>query len=312
MFSVLRNRHPLSALLLIPIAAGLVGIHYFFSKEIVLLNFDVFRKQFLFQRLDASLIYGLLLCINSLLLNLFFNRQNLLDFYSHVGGLFYLILSFTSIQLFEVSVLIADFFVIVSLIFIAQLRNNVDARVTIFNVTLFLTLAFIFNLNYAPLLLVPFIGLASFRGFVFREYLVIFLAIFFVGVYVWFYYFYFELTFNELSLLYHKIQWTPYFAILLVINILFLILSFGTRRSQNGSPGIRIEKLLRLWFILIFVQLSAFLIAVLAKFDILVFSSVYLSLYLTYAYNISRYKWFFHFLTYSLVVATFLEHLQML
>jgi hypothetical protein len=312
MFSVLRNRHPLTVLLLIPIAACLVGIHYFFSKEIVLFNFSVFQKQFFFQRLEASLLYGLLLCINSLLLNSFFNRQNLLDFYSHIGGLFYLILSFTSIQLFEVSVLIADFFVIVSLIFIAQLRNNEDARVTIFNVTLFLTLAVIFNLNYAPLLLLPFIGLASFRGFVFREYLIIFLANSFVVVYVWFYYFYFELAVNDLFLLSHKFQWTPYVAILFGINVLLLILSFATRRIQNGSPGIRIEKLLRLWFIVIFVQLSAFLIAILLKFDIMVYSSVYLSLYLTYAYNISRYKWFFHFLTYSLIIATFLEHLQLL
>jgi hypothetical protein len=314
MFSLFQNRHPLAILFLVPLAALLSFLHYWFSsQELLSLEFVALQKSFELTRLDLTYLYFTLLSINAMVISTLFNRLNLIDYFSHIAGLFYVIFSFASVSLFQVDVLIAELCLILGLVFLAQIKNNVDAKTSVFSAAVFLGLGIVFSPSFAILLVLPFIALARSRSFVFREYLLVFVAYSIVGAYLYFYYFYYELK--------PVLPWTfdnklpkPAFGNLAVAVgfVLLLLLSAFTRSRTLGSPGIRIERIVTLLFSAVVLQLLASISFFLLKMvDPVWYMGVFLALYVGYAYHFARVKFVYHFLGYAILIFGILQHFDL-
>ena len=311
MFSLLQNRHPLAFLFLIPLAGLLGFIHFWFAEESMTLTFSVWQKVF---ELKSDLItYGYisLLAMNGIVLSALFNRLNLIDYFSHISGLFYVVLSFASVSLNEIHLLLADFFVLMGFLNLVQIKNNVDAKAPAFNAALFLGISCLINIYYVPFLLLPFLTLVRTRSFVFREFVAIIMAWSVLSSYVAFYYYYFQLSILKPIPKLAPKENLNYYQVVLVISVLLLVLlSFATRNRFQGSPGIRIERIIRTMFAGIALQIVFHLAFTLLKLDYSMHGAVFLALYAGYAYHLTKIRFVYHLLTYTCIIAAVLQHLD--
>ncbi len=304
MFSLFQNRHPFTIILMLPMAA-LIGAFFFFFEAhfAVKVSLGLWRLPSIPATIGidyyiALFTYVGLLAINAMLISRLFNRLNLVDFNIYIPGLLYGVFSFASLNLEDVSFLAGDFFLILALFFIGQIKNNADARAQIFNAAFLIALAAAININYSYMLLFPFFALFRIRPFVWREHALILLAYFGVSLYLLAYYYYFKISLVSVKLfhinsLYQYESWLILFTIILIMGTAFL-----SRQRILANPGVRIEKIISLWFsgfaLMLFSDLSSYFITNQVGFH----NAVFPALYLTYVYSYSKTKYLFRFLVY--------------
>lgn len=312
MFSLFQNRHPLTILLLIPLSGILAFIQYWFSADFITVNFELLQKTFDIPKFEATTIYGVSIAINAMVLSATFNRLNLVDFFSQMAGLLYLLLTSSIVDLPSINVLVGDFFLIVGLIFLLNVKNNVDAKAPVFNVSVFFALAVLCNVTSLPLVLLIFIVLARTRSFVFREYLMVIFGFGVVAAYLFFYYFYFglkpKIPFSQIE---NRINPPIEYLSILGVSFLLIFLAFLTRSRTLGSPGIRIERIVKLLFSGIFIQLLIVLVVWLFRIETNITLGVFAAIYIAYAYQLTKVKYAYNFLGYILLIFSVLQHLDL-
>jgi hypothetical protein len=310
MFSLFQNRHPLAILFLIPLAAVFTFLHFWFSKEEMhTINLPFFQKVFTLQKQELAVVFFGLLALNSMALSKLFNRLNLIDFFSYIPGLLYLIFSFSSLTLDQTHVLFAEFFVILGVVFVLRIKNNFDAKASVFLAAFFFAIAIAAFPGFLFIVFVPFIALARSKSFVFREYFLAFLAYCLVAFYVMFYYYFYELRFSFPWVMNAEFVAPNYDSLGLFIGgMLLLLLSVLTRSRTVGSPGIRIERIVVLMFIAVVLQLISSLFFFTIKTETDWYASVFLALYVGYAYHFTNVKFVYHMLSYAILVFAILQH----
>jgi hypothetical protein len=312
MFSLFQSRHPLGFLFLIPITALLGFAHYWFAPENIVINFELWHKNPDFERFHIGIAYIFMLSVNAIALNTLFNRLNLIDYFSHVVGLFYALITFASVNLNDFQVLIADFFVILGSVFLLQMKNNSDAKSIVFNSTFFYSLSLTFNQDYIALLILPFVALSRTRSFILREYLMVPLGFLVVSAYIFFYHFLYELEFEIMKSSSTTLTWSSTSKLsVIVLTSLLVFLAFITRSRATGSPGIRIERIVRLVFTAFGIQFFAVLLFALMRLDNHQHLAIFAAFYTAYAYNFTKFKWLYHFLSYGLLTLGILHHLEL-
>ena len=313
MFSLFLLRNPLAILLLIPMAALLSFVHFWFyiEKEVVL-NLAVWQKSFVLPVQTGFYLYFGLLSLNAVAISRIFNRLNLIDYFSQIVGLLYLILSFGLVSLSESHLLISDFFLLIGTTYLFQIKNNFDAKSSVFSAASFLALAILFNPNHILLIMLPLIALARSKSFVLREYIIFLLAYANVALYLGFYFFYYKLKF--------KLPWTqasnfetPDFDVLGIYGaiLLLLISAVYTRNKIQGAAGIRINRIVKLLFIGILIQVFSLAIIWLLKLDFYLSTAPLLALYLGYVYHFPKTKFLYHFLAYCILILAVLVQMNL-
>jgi len=313
MFSLFQNRHPLAILFLVPMAALLSFLHFWFSQnEILSVEFVALQKSFELTKLDLAYLYFALLSVNAIALSTLFNRLNLIDYFSYVPGLFYLIFSFASASLSQIDLLMGEFGLILGVIAIVQIKNNADAKASVFLAALFFAIGVVLFPSFALLLVLPFIALARTRSFVLREYLLVFVAFAVVLAYLYFYYFYYDLKLT-LPWTFGKQLVFPNYEVLAIYGTIFLLmlLSAYTRSLTLGSPGIRIQRIVTLMFSAVLLQLFAALLLFVLKTETVWHVGIFLALYTGYAYHFAKVKFVYHFLSYAVLLLGLLQHFEM-
>lgn len=312
MFSLLQSRHPLGFLFLIPITAVLAFAHYWFAPENIILNFELWHKNPEFERLYIGIAYFAMLGLNAIVLSTVFNRLNLIDYFSHIVGLFYALITFARLGLDDLPLLFADFFVVIGSAFLLQVKNNLDAKTAIFNSAFFYSVSLTFNPEYIALLILPFVALTRTRSFILREYLMVPVGFLIVSAYVAFYHFLYSLEFQTPLSSSATLNWpsTEVF-ILLFLTLLLVLLAFSTRSRTTGSPGIRIERIVRLVFTAFGIQVFTFLLFTLMRLDNHQHVAVFAAFYTAFAYNFTKFKWLYHLLGYGLLILGVLQHLDL-
>jgi len=311
MFSLFQNRHPFTILLMAPLAFALGAVHYAFGDPVEQIwNLGFWKSNFQASSFITQLCFIAIVATNAILISILFNRINILDNNIFLSGMLYALFSFSSIDLNDIGILISDFFLILSLIQIAQIKNNLDARSSIFKAALLLGFAATFNLNYLLLLLLPFITLSRIRPFVWREFTLILLAFTVAAAYFGFYSFYYELNFASIIILPTAAEIESW---LVIIGLTLLMLSAIISRNKNVSnPGIRIEKIISIWLIgFVLLLLSNFLIYWITQhFNWQ--NAVFPALYLSYVYSISKTKSLYRFLVYGVLAFGILRFTDLL
>jgi len=307
MFSLFQNRHPFTIVLMLPMAALITAGFFFFDPpQNIKLTLGLWRLPELLTQtgLDYYLVlytYGTLIAINAMLISRVFNRLNLVDYNIYLPGLLYGVFSFASINLNDLSYLLGDFFLILSLFFTTAIKNNTDARAQIFNAALFVALAASVNMNYIYMLLYPFLTLVRIRPFVWREHALIIMAYFAVALYLFAFYFYYQIpiqsiTFFNKHSLYEYESW-----VILLIIILIMVAAFLSRQRNLANPGVRTGKIIALWYagflLMLFSDMTSYFFTKQIGFH----NAVFPALYLTYIYCHSKTKFIYRFLTYAVL-----------
>lgn len=313
MFSLFQNRHPLAFLFLIPLVVLLGVVNFWFSEENTkALTLIIWQKSFTLKSLEIAYLYTGLLALNGVVLSIIFNRLNLIEYFSHIAGLFYVSFSFATVSLNESHVLFADLFLLIGFWNLVQIKNNADAKAPVFNSSFFIGIACLINPFNVPLLALIFLTLMRTRSFVFREYFTTFLAWSALGMYIAFYYYFYELKISSLFsktdsfVEFNYNQW-----VIIVCIIMLALLSFVTRYRFQGSPGIRIERIVRIIFLAFVLQSLFIIILTFFKFNVSLQGIVFLALYAGYAYNFTKVRVLYQLLTYSCLLTAVLQHLDL-
>ena len=110
---------------------------------------------------------------NALMLNYAFNQSDFFGKNTYLPGIVYLTGLFAFDEFIFGSNLTAHFFIIVGLFQLLDLRRQDESKDLIFKASLAFGMAIFFKPLLIPLLLLPWLGLAVFRPFVWREYFVV-------------------------------------------------------------------------------------------------------------------------------------------
>lgn len=312
MFSLLQNRHPLTILLLIPLAVIFAFGHFLNAADAVDLVLVNFQKTFTFSKLELGIAYAAVSALNAIILSVIFNRLNLIDYFSQIVGLLYLIFTFSSVHLDQMHLLFADMFLIFAVGFLMEIKNNDDAKRSVFNASFFLGISILFNVTNLPLVLLPFFVLSRTKSFVFREYLLILIGLTTVFVYFWFYHFYYQLKFKNPFVFLSKLELLDFYILgALTIVVLLILTSLATRSRTVGSPGIRIERIVKLLFSGLVIQVLCFVGFYLLTVDTMLQVSVFLALYVGYVYHQAKVKFLYHFLSYAFIVLSLMKYFEL-
>lgn len=135
---------------------------------------------------SSSLLAGIFICLNAVLLNYVFNTFDFFDRLNYLPSFFYVLLVF----LFPISFhfcedLMAHTFFILSLYQLLRIQQNEDARNLSFLAGLFLGISVTFLPEYIVLLLALYFTIFTIRPFVFREFLLPLLGIAFPLLWVY-------------------------------------------------------------------------------------------------------------------------------
>jgi hypothetical protein len=293
--------------MMLPLAALICAVFFFFDPPYAVkislglwhLPESLSKTGFDYYAVLAA--YGLIVCMNAILLSRVFNRLNLVDFNIYLPGLFYSIFSFASLNLSDISFLLGDFFIIMALFFTSSIKNNQDARNQAFNAAFFIALAASFNMNYAYMLLYPFITLTRIRPFIWREHTLILLAYSAVLFYLFAFYFYYEIPtdsiefFNVLTI-YEYESW-----LILLVIITIMAAAFVSRQRNVANPGVRTGKILSLWYTGFLLMLFSDLVSYFFTKHIGFHNAIFPALYLTFVYSHSKTKFIYRFLTYAVL-----------
>ncbi len=313
MFSLLQNRHPLTILFLIPLAGALTFIHFWFSNTSETIHLELFQKSVILKANELFLIYGGVLAMNSMLLSYTFNRLNLVDYFNQVIGLFYMLLISAFVPLSQLDILFAQFSLLLGVIFLLQVKNNVDAKSAVFNATFFISLAGTLNFFHFTFLVLPFFVLARTRSFVFREYLMVLLGLALVVAYYLFFLYFYQLPWPHIFQTSGiPLHWTNIEIIKMVVVVFLVGLAMITRSRTVGSPGIRIERIVKILFSGILIGVLPYIAAALFKMNVHFIGSMFVALYVGYSYQFSKVKWLYNFLGYIILAAVILEHLALI
>lgn len=309
MFSLFQSRNPLTLLLALPFAFVMTWLH-FLSWENVSADFSLslFQKKWPLNVEIAAVIYGTILSINAIVIGILFNRFNLVDRLSYIPTLLYLIFTFTFVDFNQLNTLLADTLLITGFFVLSQISNQEDVKALIFNSTSLFILAILLNIYYIFLLILPLVAMARYRSFVLREYLVWLMAILNLLAYLVFYYFFYQLRFESPFLL-KKVLAFPaisYFSAI-VLSLILVIAALITRNRSEGSPGVRIDRVLKLIFFGLVLQIVAQLAFVSLNLNAVLSSGVFMALYIGYAYNISKWHYFYNFVLYTVLSLSILN-----
>jgi len=304
MFSIFQNRHPFTIILMLPMAALLgVAFYFFDSPHAVKLSLGLWRLPVEimnsgFDYLVVISAYSIFIAINAMLICRVFNRLNLVDFNIYIPGLLYGVFSFASLNLIDISYLFGDFFIILALFLTTSIKNNEDARGQIFGAAFLIALAATININYSYVLLYPFIVLFRIRPFVWREHALITLAYFGVALYLFAFYYYYQIPpksiqFFQVDSIYQYESW-----LILALITLIMATGFMSRQRTLANPGLKAAKTISLWFagflLMLFSDLTSYFFANQIGFH----NAIFPALYLTYIYSHSKTKFLFRFMAY--------------
>lgn len=202
----------------------------------------------------AMILSGTLILINAVAINLIFNANEFYERNSYIPSLLYVVFmsfyhSFYSVD----GLLIAHTALILMLYQFFQLRQNRDARVAVFNGSLFAGLAATFHPPMVGILPFVLIMIWNIRAFVFREMLLCLsgFALPLVYAYTYFWYSGQPLKWNILDKAsdFYKEQ-TDFFVTSGLFVFLF-ILSSVSIRSKMQKSSIRLKKLVNiLWWLM--------------------------------------------------------------
>jgi len=197
-----------------------------------------------------------LLSANALLINFTFNSHDFYDRNTYLPSLIYILIAcFFPLSIYVNGELIAQTFTILAINQLFRIKQNEDARKWVFNASLFLGFAYIFNPIYFSFFIIVFVVLFNIRPFVFRE---LFLAIIgFIIPLLWLILynvitdnpFGIEIFMNSLFIHSAKLDFIslPYWLIIsphiLIIPLLFVSLYFLSKRYNKSS--IRFKRLIQ-------------------------------------------------------------------
>lgn len=204
----------------------------------------------------SSIAAAVLICVNAFMINWIFNTNEFLERNSYMSSLLYVILmsfyhSFYSLD----GLLIAHTCIILMLFQFYKLRQNEDGRRNTFNGALFAGLAASFHPPMVALLPFIFFMIWNIRPFVFREIVLVLVGfgipLLYAGVFLWFSGHAIELKILEQTTNYFKKQ-TDFLVTAVLFTLLFL-LSLVSIQGRMQKSSIRLKKLVRILWLLVFV-----------------------------------------------------------
>ena len=179
LIDLFKSKTPLSVFSLPLLIAGLC-ISILFKEDIGCPGFFVWQQKMI-SIITAEpwlnyLITVVLVSTNAHQLNNLFNQHSFYSKTTFLAGLIYVISVATFDGLSFSPQLISHLFLIFSLMMILHLRRQEPAKALIFKAGLSLGVAVLFSPTLTPILLGPWIALAIFRPFVWREWLMLLLG----------------------------------------------------------------------------------------------------------------------------------------
>jgi hypothetical protein len=303
MFSLFQSRNPLTLILALPFAFAMTWFHFLsWDTDSAYFSLSVFQKKWTLNLDLAALLYGTLLSMNSIVIGFLFNRFNLVDRLTYVPTLLYLIFTFTFLDFNDFNTLLADLFLITGFFILSQISNQDEVKALVFNSTTLFVFAVLLNIYYLFLLALPLVTLARNRSFVLREYLIWLMAILNILAYVAFYHYFYRLSFESPFISKPTLEFPAisYFSAI-ALSLILVVAAVFTRNRSEGSPGVRIDRILKLIFVGLIVQIVAQLAFVSLNLNAVLSSGIFMALYIGYAYNISKWHYFYNFVLYTIL-----------
>lgn len=262
--------------------------------------------------LSKSLVF-ILLCVNAVLLNFVFNKIEFYNKFVYLPSILYVLIAF----LFPMSLhfgedLIGHFFFIISFYQLLEIYQNRDARNHAFLSGLFLGMAATFLPVYTAFIIVIWFGLFTIRPFVFREYVLPVVGLFFPFLWVFLVnpsfldnYFSFK-SFLNYSQFGNYLIFIP----IIIIGVLTLF-AYKKMVEYRGKSSIRFKKInsITVFTFLFSIALSIAILLFFNSYFYFTVGIIVLPFILPYAYLNVKHKWLPHSLFYGLIVLNIIKFL---
>jgi hypothetical protein len=246
------------------------------------------------------------ICVNAIILNFVFNTLEFYDKFIYLPSILYVLMVF----LFPISLrfgedLLGHFFFILSFYHLLSIRQNDDARNNTFISGLFLGAAATFLPVYALFLLVIWVGVFTIRPFVFREYLLPLIGLFFPFLWVYLVNPFFLDDFFSFE---SKLNFSRFGAFVIFLpHIVIIILALLANKNileRRLKSSIRYKRVMTVTiFTLLFsASISVLILVFFDTYFYFTIGAAVLPFVLPYAYLNVKHKWLPNTLFYALIL----------
>ncbi len=272
-------------------------LHFFFGHTPVesQVNLGFWGNVSLIWNPGTQAIAGALICTNAVLINSIFNWNEFYEKNTYVSSLLYVVLmSFYSSFYQADGILLAHFFLILTIFQLFKLRQGEDGRKTVFNAGFFAGIAASFHPPLIALLPLLFVMEWSVRPFVFREVLLTCVGfgvpLLYVSAYLY--------TTNQD---YH-LSMVPFerdidrqktdFVVSASLLICSFLLSLAGVNARLRKSSIRLKKIIRIlaWFVAAGIALGVFDILRFNQFEQFSFVMIPLGFFFPYSFLFERFR----------------------
>ena len=192
------------------------------------------------------------------------------------------------------------------------IKQNEDARRSIFNGSFLLACGLTFFPHAFPVILFPFISLVVIRPFVWREYVLAFLGLSIPAIYSWIY-LSFAMHNTNLERFFwdkaHALNWSWDSLLVFLSWTLLLLLSFFIINKRTTRSGLRLKRLIILSWISVLLLISSEFVHFFNQKEYLMISQAGTAILVGIGLSLARFYTLYHFIFYALILVAVLSHL---
>jgi hypothetical protein len=305
MISLFKSNQPLVAILFPVMAAvyavlALVGPSTESIADLGLWGTYPMESNWLFVSLFSAII-----AFNAYALNNLFNQNEFLERNTYVVGFVYLVGCFVMPVWENPGLVIFHFFDIQSFRQLFHIRQNEDARRSIFNGSFLLACGLTFFPHAFPVVLFPFISLIVIRPVVWREYALALLGLAIPALYSWVYHIVFLHEANLERFFWskaHALNWSWESLIVFASWVFLLLLTFVVINKRTARSGLRLKRLIALSWISVILLISSEFVHFFNQKEYLMISQAGTAILVGIGISLARYYVLFNWILYGLLI----------
>jgi hypothetical protein len=305
MISLFKSNQPLVAILF-PLIAACYGVLAIFGPGgDLLVDLGLWGTFALSSDWMFIFTFTLIIAFNAFSLNSLFNQNDFLERNTYVVGLIYIIGGFVMPIWENPGLILFHFFDIQSFRQLFHIKQNEDARKSIFNGAFLLACGLTFFPHAFPVVLFPFISLLVIRPFVWREYALSLVGLAIPALYGWAY---LTLILKDAKLerffwdQAHALSWSWEALAVFLSWMVLLVTSFLVIQKRTARSGLRLKRLIILSWISVFLLIASEFVHFFNQKEYVMISQAGTAILVGIGLSLARHYFIYHFILYALIV----------